>query len=95
MPLDVVAEHLNEEIFVLGVLLCDTSGIGLSEDVLADTTKKKQISCAFQHSYFLIFFIIIKLITLFIQKLHISLSFLLILARFLIRHSFGTLLILT
>ncbi len=59
MPLDVVAEHLNEKVFVLGVLLCDTSGIGLSEDVLADTTKKEQISCAFQHSYFLIFFIII------------------------------------
>ena len=53
VPLDVVANHLDEKVLVLGVSASNAPSVCLSEDVFSNTTEEKQISRSFQHLYFL------------------------------------------
>lgn len=49
VPLDVLSQHLDQEILVLRVLTSDTSGVGLTENVFTDSAQEEQISSSLQH----------------------------------------------
>jgi hypothetical protein len=49
VPSDIVTNHLNQKVLVLRVLSGDTSGVCLSEDVLAYSPQEEQVPCTFHH----------------------------------------------
>lgn len=49
VPLDVLSKHLHQQVFVLIVLASDARCIGLTENVLADTTQIEKITWSLQH----------------------------------------------